>query len=675
VSVDRALHSRFLAAYALAAATGLYLYFTYPFPSDNIYIALISQRSRTVYLAGRHAFTLMLFTTPLIAYSALFSVVYIFRRGARAREGDAPALPPYPPPETRERLALVVGELHHPSKPEPVPNPTWLSIPERGLFTGIAVLGAIGTGKTTCCMRPFAEQLFAYRAHDPARRVGGLVLEVKGDFCHQVRDILAKHGRGDDYVEIALDGQYRYNPLQNDLDAYALAYALSSLIALNFGKGSDPFWSMASTNVVKFLILLHRLVHGYVTLFDVYHSAINEDALKAKIRHGEALFTSTRRVLLKPDVYADDRYYPHLRDFPFEADERGELVIATETDALREVLDQNSIPYEVADPDDSAPVDEEKSAQFESVRRWYYHDWMRLHDKLRTSIVEGISVFLSLFDDNPSVKRVFCPPKECYDPTRNAPDGTWNYRYGRPLPSFATLIEEGKVCALNFPVSLNPGLAKALGTLMKMDFQRAVLLRIPEMTKHPDRHYREVAFICDEYQNFATAGEDNPNGDEKFFSLSRQPKCIPIVATQSVSSLKSTLPGDTYKTLLQTFRTKIFLGLSDEFSTKLASDLCGREDKPHVSYNVSESSQDAHVSLLTGRTVANKGTSVTASKSYGVRQMERFGQKAFAELQNAQAIVIPYDGLTAHEATYCYLKPYYLDPNMSWFEQTRRGLI
>ena len=55
--------------------------------------------------------------------------------------------------------------------------------------------------------------------------------------------------------------------------------------------------------------------------------------------------------------------------------------------------------------------------------------------------------------------------------------------------------------------------------------------------------------------------------------------------------------------------------------------------------------------------------------------MERFGQKDFAELQNAQAIVIPYDGLIAHEATYCYLKPFYLDPNMSWFEQTRRGFI
>jgi hypothetical protein len=99
---------------------------------------------------------------------------------------------------------------------------------------------------------------------------------------------------------------------------------------------------------------------------------------------------------------------------------------------------------------------------------------------------------------------------------------------------------------------MNAGLAKALGVMMKLDFERAVLNRVPQMEAHPDRHFRQVMFICDEYQHFATVGESEPTGDEKFFSLSRQPKCIPIIATQSISSLKSALPGDTWRTLLQT---------------------------------------------------------------------------------------------------------------------------
>ena len=53
-------------------------------------------------------------------------------------------------------------------------------------------------------MYPFAEQLIAYKADNKAERIGGLVLEVKGDFCHKVKGILERHGRGEDYVEIKI---------------------------------------------------------------------------------------------------------------------------------------------------------------------------------------------------------------------------------------------------------------------------------------------------------------------------------------------------------------------------------------------------------------------------------------------------------------------------------------
>jgi hypothetical protein len=81
----------------------------------------------------------------------------------------------------------VVGEVHHPRKQVPSETPRWLVIPERGLFTGIAIVGAVGSGKTASCMYPFAEQILAYRAEEPDRRIGGLILEVKGDFCGKGR--------------------------------------------------------------------------------------------------------------------------------------------------------------------------------------------------------------------------------------------------------------------------------------------------------------------------------------------------------------------------------------------------------------------------------------------------------------------------------------------------------
>src|ERR1700692_1141511 len=191
---------------------------------------------------------------------------------------------------------------------------------------------------------------------------------------------------------------------------------------------------------------------------------------------------------------------------------------------------------------------------------------------------------------------------------------------------------------------MNPGLAKAIGLMMKLDFQRAVLNRIPAIEAHPDRHFRQVLFMCDEYQHFATVGESEPTGDEKFFSLSRQPKCIPIVATQSISSLKSALPGESWRTLLQTFRTKIFLALSDDFSTRTASELCGKEEQLNTNYNIAENGQDAGVSVLTGRATSHRST-LSTSKGYTVQRDFTFEPQVFAELKNATAIVLAYAGL------------------------------
>jgi hypothetical protein len=127
-------------------------------------------------------------------------------------------------------------------------------------------------------MRPFAEQLIAYKDDDRSKRIGGLVLEVKGDFCHQIREIALQHGREDDYVEIALDSEYRYNPLHNDLDSSALAYSVASLLNNLYGHGKEPFWQQAYTNMLQHIILLHKVLYDYVTfLRPIEHLILDPD--------------------------------------------------------------------------------------------------------------------------------------------------------------------------------------------------------------------------------------------------------------------------------------------------------------------------------------------------------------------------------------------------------------
>jgi hypothetical protein len=662
--IQRILHARHFFACLLAAATGMVLYFRTPFPQDNLFLRVMAVRSASAFLFFKYSYTLFLYTTPYITYSVLFSGVYIFALKAD-RKIQAGKLPLYSDPRARTELSLVLGEVHDPRKQTPSETPHWLAIPERGLFTGIAIVGAVGSGKTASCMYPFAEQILAYRAEDPDRRIGGLILEVKGDFCGRVREILARHGRSGDYVEISLESEYRYNPLHNDLDAYALAYNIASLLNNLFGRGKEPFWQQAYTNLVKFIILLHKVAFDYVTLFDVYECAINPDLLESRIKEAQRRLVETDSVLLW-----EEEYLKHPRDldpFEFRLDTESNRYRAALTPGLAAVLKDKRVQWEAENASRKNPVPAQKKAQLEAVERWFFQDWKRIEPKLRTSIVEGISVFLSLFDDNLDVKRTFCPPAECYDPQANL-----DFKFGRPLPSFAWLIESGKLCCLNFPIAMNAGLAKALGVMLKLDFERAVLNRVPMMDKNPESYFRQVLFLCDEYQHFATVGESEPTGDEKFFSLSRQPKCIPIIATQSISSLKSALPGESWRTLLQTFRTKIFLSLSDDFSARIASELCGREDRLKASYNLSESGHDANVSFLTGKALSHKAN-ITTSKSYSPHHDLRFDIKTFMELRNAQSITIAYDGTNPIPPMFCYLKPYYNNVNKSYFRQLADG--
>jgi hypothetical protein len=160
-------------------------------------LVLIAVNAPLVYRGLYVGYVAVLFATPYFAASVAIALSYIFavRRDRALPPG---ALPAYPEPSKRENLFLILGEQHHATRPEPSPEPRWLTIPARGLFTGVAVIGAVGAGKTSGCLYPYAEQLLGFRPQDRERRIGGLVLEVKGDFCHDVRRMLAALRRESD---------------------------------------------------------------------------------------------------------------------------------------------------------------------------------------------------------------------------------------------------------------------------------------------------------------------------------------------------------------------------------------------------------------------------------------------------------------------------------------------
>jgi hypothetical protein len=171
-------------------------------------------------------------------------------------------------------------------------------------------------------MYPFAQQVLESAPDDADRRAAGLGLEVKGDFCHKVRSVLEACGRAADHLEVSLERKYRYNPLHNDLEAYALAYGIASLLNNLFGKEKEPFWQQAYTNLVKSIILLHETLYGYVTLFDVYECAINQNRLAQRIADGEQTLAA-RYLLLDIDTYLERT---ELDEFEWERDDNAQCI-------------------------------------------------------------------------------------------------------------------------------------------------------------------------------------------------------------------------------------------------------------------------------------------------------------------------------------------------------------
>ena len=686
-----------------------------PFPSldENPVLALVNYHTPNFFSWLVLWYYLSPFVAVMLCGFIAVTVWKVWFEGRRRDFAPFAKLPPWPLDPQQKAPAIVIGEVHHPVEAREIFSPSWLTIPERGLYTGVAIFGAVGSGKTSACMNPFARQLLGWQAGNEQMRAAALVLEVKGDFCHDIRQILVEAGRGQDYIELGMDARSQWNPLSAWwLDSYSLAYTVSSLLNQLFGKGKEPFWQQAYTNLVRWIIELHRVFpERWVTLQQVYRCAIDPELFAAKIEAAEKLSDdlNTGTVFIKEHVLQAQNI--NLAEWNWvDALDTKDDVQAVYTRPMKEKLDKLNIAHEIVwEPGPG----EDTRERVEAVKRWFVHDWQTLDNKIKSSIVEGVSVFLAMFD-MPDVAKVFCPaaphisddpqaiilqaqlkrlkaekdeaaepepdhkqPDPAAESNQDAtpPDTEGTAPITQHLPPLYELIEQGKVLALNMPAGINPALARAVGVMLKNAWLQALLMRPAKMKATPGRYFRPAVFICDEYQAFASVGEDDPSGDEKSFALTRQCRCIPIVATQSISSLRAVLgSSEAWRSLLQTLRTRIFLSLSDDASAKIASELCGQVAKIKESYTISETSKRSEVSPLSGR-AGGGGGSMGATKSFREQREAVFHPRDFALLSNCQAICLPYDGAQSLEPRRVYLKPHYLPAEHSYWRAKEAGQI
>ncbi len=293
---------------------------------------------------------------------------------------------------------------------------------------------------------------------------------------------------------------------------------------------------------MRWIIELHRLLPGsWVTLRDIYRCTVDADLFAEKIAEAKAM---ADRVCPQRAVIANGDLAEHkeaLGGWGWEPVPGTARAACRLDDGLRTRLAERKIAFTTEPDGNSAGGDFRE--QVEAVERWYRKDWTALDAKLRTTIVEGISVFLSLFDQ-PEVAGVFCPPPPDEGKTRDEAVPDRNEAAVPPLPGLrrrlpplAQLIDDGKVLALNMPAGANPALARAIGVLLKNAWMQALLRRPAEAARRPDGYMRPAVFICDEYQSLQIPSSQVQGGPVKRVKLLLiHDLCYHTVSRRSVHS-------------------------------------------------------------------------------------------------------------------------------------------
>lgn len=248
----------------------------------------------------------------------------------------------------------------------------------------------------------------------------------------------------------------------------------------------------------------------------------------------------------------------------------------------------------------------------------------------------------------------------------------WPIRSSPAAPERAD-SNRGRSCA-STPIAANPGLARTLGVLLKQDFQRANVTRIPKMAAEPTRTWRQVLFLCDEYQSFATVGEAVPVG--------RREVLRPLAPGALHSDRRHSEPQ--FATLHARRReladaapvvsNQDFLALSDDFSAHVASELCGKVERLKPSYALTEAGQQARVSRSPAAPRRRRAPS-RRPRPTAPRSTTCSSRRCSLNSRTPRPSSCRTDGLNPHPPTYCYLKPHWLDPQVSYFDHLADGRL
>lgn len=188
---------------------------------------------------------------------------------------------------SQKSLSLKVGKDE---------NNNVIFIPESGLYQNFLITGTIGSGKTSSAMYPFSRQLLEFNSNNKDKKIGMLILDVKGNYYKQIRQYVKKYNLEQDLIVLELGSNVYYNPLHKpNLKAQVLANRLKTILLLFSENNSESYWLDKAEEVLTECIKLCRLYNnGYVTFTELHKLVTIPDYYKEKIKDLRNLFITNK---------------------------------------------------------------------------------------------------------------------------------------------------------------------------------------------------------------------------------------------------------------------------------------------------------------------------------------------------------------------------------------------
>ena len=224
----------------------------------------ICLKAPTAWIYIKLFFKLSLLCNLLFLFRSVFSLLFfkflIYKTGKNK----------FTKKHSSSELSLLVGNNYS--------NNSAVYITEKSLYQNILITGTIGSGKTSSAMYPFCKQLIDYCSTNIFKKIGMLVLDVKGNFYKQILHYAKCSNRLDDIIVIELNGKYRYNPLHKpNLSPQVLANRLKTILLLFSPANSESYWLDECEKVLAESIKLCRLYNNNYVTFQEIHKLITLD--------------------------------------------------------------------------------------------------------------------------------------------------------------------------------------------------------------------------------------------------------------------------------------------------------------------------------------------------------------------------------------------------------------